>query len=261
MYLTAKGDFIRSVPFANAITGKLVLRNDVLVANDFGGSPNGVALALHLWAPSAAHIRSFDEWTGPITANQAWLLARVMSEDRRGGLWTAWVARYRVEHWSADGRRLQSFQRAADWFPEATGVPSSGALGTRPATIAQAIQQDSLGRVWVIISMARDDWKNALGPPQMVSDGLVGYPARDSSGLYESVIEVIDPASGTLVSSRRVPYYLQYFPALGEITGYRQDADGVPYIDIYRIDLQRPPGAPRANAGGEIPTTGFRTSP
>jgi hypothetical protein len=57
--------------------------------------------------------------------------------------------------------------------------------------------------------------------------------------LYDSVLEVLDLESGTLLATKRVEESILTLLPGGFAASYREDATGNPFIDVWRLTLIR----------------------
>ena len=147
----------------------------------------GVGHPFHLFDPSGQLVRSFGGTAG-LSPTQSSPPPAYFGSSRDGAFWVADPYRYRIERWDREGNLLAVFEREADWFPaytlNETGRPSTG--GSR--SMIRGLWEDEDGLLWV-------------HGRQVKSREPVRRPAPD---LLATVIEVIDPTTGTLVASHRV---------------------------------------------------------
>ena len=59
----------------------------------------------------------------------------------------------------------------------------------------------------------------------------------DYSRVFDTMVEVIDPVSGSLVVSERVDPFLMGFLDDGHVAAYAEDAFGVPVISVFEVHL------------------------
>jgi hypothetical protein len=75
----------------------------------------------------------------------------------------------------------------------------------------------------------------------------MGVPQGSQSDLYDSMIEVLDPATGRLLASTRIDAALGFLLPGGYAASYREDDGGNPFIDIWRMEVVE------ESAGGRSP--------
>ena len=145
---------------------------------------------------------------------------------------------YRIDRWDpATGELLQTFERAADWFPDGGSAGHSAAPGRPPATGTRAMHLDQSGRLWVYISRPAPDWEDRLErtPPDAHPEW---GPWKYGPGSSEAVIEVLDLESGRVLVSQVVDLegdWGQFF-APGWLAVY--DEEVIPQYRMWRISLE-----------------------
>jgi hypothetical protein len=89
-----------------------------------------------------------------------------------------------------------------------------------------AVRQDSGGLLWVALKVAKPDWSKAI-------------EAGDEH-CCESLIEVLNPLTGALLGSTRIPLHLQVLMADGYIGAVAEGEGGEPLLVLYRAQLAGP---------------------
>jgi hypothetical protein len=111
--------------------------------------------------------------------------ARLFSNAAHSGVWILHRNRYEVEEWRLDGTWVRTLSvEGSPWFNSARANSSGDAAQPR----AYALRNTPDGLLWVISQI----------PPQRNVTSAADW-ARNST----TVIEVIDPASRTVVASRQ----------------------------------------------------------
>jgi hypothetical protein len=94
--------------------------------------------------------------------------------------------------------------------------------------------------LWTFARVADSNWADAL---ETVKDPYgrprVGVPQGSQSDFYDSIIEVIDPATGRLLASTRIGAALYALLPGNYAASYREDEGGNPFIDIWRFEMVR----------------------
>lgn len=152
----------------------------------------------------------------------------------RNRIWSARAGSYRVELWGPDGSNPLAVVRNASWFrPWEHEVRRSAEGLERPRVVDVA--EDRQGRLWVSI-LVRD-------PKHRPASGAREVPLTeiDSNTEFDTVLEVLDPRSGRLLTHTRFEQSISEF--IGDrsmaITR-REDADGNIVVDVWRVRLSRP---------------------
>jgi hypothetical protein len=70
------------------------------------------------------------------------------------------------------------------------------------------------------------------------------YRLTDFARAFDTIIEVIDPTEKRLIASARFDAYLTNFVGLGTALGFREDAIGVPALDLWEVRLNTHGGDP-----------------
>jgi hypothetical protein len=139
-----------------------------------------------------------------------------------------------LELWDTDGNKHAELVREADWFEPWIERELASPDSPSPPFL-RAIRGGSAGRLWVAIAVPAEDWAERLGPP---IETARGPRYRPSSGAYNTIIEVIDAEEGRLLLSERIAPNVGGFIDEGHLYAYREDEEGVPYIDVWRIELR-----------------------
>jgi hypothetical protein len=200
-------------------------------------TPERIGLPLHLVDSTGEIVRSFGALDTRITRKTPYADVRVMALAPNEQVWTAYENKYVLELWSLSGSMRERLVREASWFHPGR-VNWDPAVDPPPAVIC-GLRVDAHGLLWVLSMIPDHHWQRghervALG------GGRYGYRITNPAGLYDSVLEVIDPATGQLLQSRR---FDQAFAALqpdGLLIGARQDDDGYEFLDVWRIQWHKP---------------------
>lgn len=172
-------------------------------------------------------LRSFGADQAALTPGEARASARRLAKAESGRIWAAHQGQYLIELWDLEGRKhvevrgsLERFERSDLPRPSITGV------------------WEDAGLLWVMIHVADPRYAENVQKLEDPGDGLgprIG-PA-DGHALYDTVLEVIDPASGQLVATRRFDDSLNTLGDDAPIIAYRLSADGSPLVDVLRASL------------------------
>lgn len=215
--------------------GILPLPNDELIANASVPARQLAGLPLHRIDQRGRLVGSFGSETGEYRADAAFLMVRRMAGSRFGGFWVAHATNYRLEKWTTTGARTQTIIRDASWFR-----PWYEASYITPRTPSKPnivdIAEDSLGRLWVAVEIPSPRQAAALSPATIENQQLFAITHPDSA--YDSVLEVIDPRTG-LVMSESLPHMVVRLLPGNLIVTYTEDANGAPSYSIWRAVVDR----------------------
>lgn len=146
-----------------------------------------------------------------------------------GRFWSTVSNRYEIDQFDLQGRHHLRLVRRASWFE-----PWRALTGDRPTPYARAIREDSEGLLWVQ-TIVPDPAPRPLSPAESTR---VLYPAM-LGRLWDGVLEVIDPRSGALLASRRLPEYFDFVGGDLLVTS-NEDADGIVTMHVWRAAFRRP---------------------
>ena len=233
---------MRSVRLTAQLYDAAVLRwPDAVLAS--GVIPTRAAIGWPLHRVSfAADATEILESTGPgngdVAAGMALSHLLYVSAAPGGGAWTADLLRYRLTRWTAAGTRGAVLERAPSWFAGPSRMTLGGPDAPPPPSIA-AVQEDSLGRLWVFTNVPAPGWRDAWAS---VSRGAREVETTQIAveELYRTMIEVIDPRAGRVVF-RRVSddWIVAALPGVRSVA-YRVDGNGVPRLHVLALSLRTP---------------------
>jgi len=154
----------------------------------------------------------------------------------RNGTWSAYGIRPHFMKWDRTGVMQSSFTRKLDWYtgekPASLGKPT-----TPPTPMTGPIIEDSEGLVWLFIHQPSPTWKEGWATAKMMNNRE--YRSRDIGfdRMFNTYVEVIDPAQGRVVARHTIPGYV--FEALpGRRVGmYGEDMLGIPRVRIVQLEL------------------------
>jgi hypothetical protein len=216
----------------------VILPDGRMVVTEHRRSPERVGYPLQLVTRSGRVVRSLGTTKPDLRPGEERKLRKKVAPGPDGGsVWSVGEGDYLMELWDTTGTRRVALQRDAGWFdplaPEAELTPR----GPPPPASVRLAKTDSLGRLWVLSTTPTEGWR------EVVADRPDLYTNLSSLfQVYDWVLEVIDPVSGLLVASQ-VFFGKEFVYFLGEdmVVCYREDDEGYPHLDIYRLSLPSPP--------------------
>lgn len=204
--------------------------------------PTGDALVVSSWGSNRFQVHSrtgtlLREWgpSRPPVPGGTRIPATFISNVVANRFWSVNAETYELEQWTIDGTRIARMRRSAGWLDTKRKI-SDGSLGTQPTTYVTDLHIDKEGRLWVLVNVASNDWKEGLKEPDK-KEGFTSYPHRDFGLLYDSVVEVIDIKSMKLLQSVRIPGYLRFILSDSHLASLRQSEDGSPVVDLWRVQM------------------------
>ena len=233
------GTFVRVIPSRGNVGNAVMLPNgDMAIDRGFyeafrDGEP------LQIVGPGGEASSPFGGNTPVSPQGDQQRLIRQLGVARTGDIWAAHYKEYRFSLWRRDGSVVRHYERTNDFFRPDDPFVVQPDHSTPPRVTS--IHEDEAGLVWVTVQVSAPpaQWNEALGEPRSAPNGRTTYPRQMRGRMYHTLIEVFDVRAGTLLVSRRFPFSVTDALGDGEYAAYRQDEDGVPYVDIWRVELVR----------------------
>lgn len=216
---------VRDVVFLD--DGRIVVQSSIPTSN-LVGHP------LHLLDRERQIMTSFGSEDQIIRPDMPIYRVRRIEKADESSVWSAFMNQYVIERWSIDGERLNVLRRDAPWF-EPWQYDKALSFREPPDATLEDIRQDDRGRLWILIRVPGEEWEGGLTERDTADGRRVGI--RDWDVAFDTVVEIIDPHLGVLVHSERVKPMLVGFTNLGQAIGYREGPEGVPYIDLWQLEL------------------------
>jgi hypothetical protein len=167
----------------------------------------------------------------------------------KDGFWAAPPTSYRVLKWKRKGLEMvQTLRRDPSWFrgessgtlggPERTGAP-----WRPPGPIVVGIEEDSEGLLWAYLNVPGPSWKEAWTLVKRDLDA--GKQPRMSDlgweKLYQTRIEVIDPAAGRVLARTVLDGFLAInAPGGHRLAVYATDDARGETVSVLEFELIRP---------------------
>ena len=183
-----------------------VLQDGRHVYNGFSFELEGGGQALHVYDVASGRVtRSFGgegARADPVRRDGSGLLRLSLAAAADGNIWVARENRYRIDKWSPDGDRIARIERDAPWFrpwEEWPGVDYE----VRPLPVIMGVGDWGDGLLMVVVKLADANWQPIL-PTLEVLPGHESIEPLQEEELYDTVIEVLDTRSGTVLARTRV---------------------------------------------------------
>ncbi|MFS8636691.1 MAG: 6-bladed beta-propeller [Gemmatimonadota bacterium] len=228
---------VRMRPFPGSVIEAASTSSGEIVVSARIMTPDRIGHPLHRFAGVRDSVVSFgsENPVTPADMRSLYQQERRIAPSRDGSVWSAYKAQYLIERWGLDGMKKSGFYRVVDWFPP---FPEEHPISpeNEPYPALGEIHEDRAGRLWVAVWVADTNWKAGIGKMENGPEG--SYYIADHSRLLDTMLEVIDPRTGRLVMSQRVPQFVVAFLSDEMIASYRADDDGVPFIDIWRMRIR-----------------------
>jgi hypothetical protein len=213
-----------------------MLNDTAVIANQVLRTKENVGIPLHIWGADGRILSSIggDEGYRP---GLPFLGSHPIALTDHSSVWMADRTRFELEEWEIGGTQLSRLIREADWFlPHNRGLIRDREVAPLPSL--WDIQYDPEGLLWVLVSVPDDSWFEGLERGREPHPEVLSI--TDYRRFLDTIIEVIDPAKGELLASERSDLFFQRFiGSRGYIDSYREEADGTPFVDVWRLQLHR----------------------
>lgn len=223
----------------------LILPDSSLILNAAVPSAELIGFETHRWHPTRGFMWSVEGERRPAWG-QVSRRTYALDDDGRS-FWTAWMTeKYRLERRSLrDGRLLASFEPDREWFetykklpPPSADMASSDDMTLFPPQATITSIQILDGLLWVLGYTGATKWEQAR---------KAGY--MDLGVYLDNVIDVFEPASGTLLVSTRLSVeHTLLYKFIGPWIAAHETNPVIDKVTIYRAHLRGP--VPRRRQGG-----------
>ncbi|GIW52755.1 MAG: hypothetical protein KatS3mg081_2110 [Gemmatimonadales bacterium] len=214
----------------------LIRRSGEMVMQAMVPTPDRIGFPLHLVSRDGRILASYGAERPVVSRRHTAAQWPELAESTDpGAVWIASRDAYVLSLWRDGGARILTIVREVDWFPpraEDVFVPEDAA---RPVPWIRGIFQDRQGLLWVLVSVADQQWR---ARPR-AGGGVERRPVSNSeiNRYVDTRIEVLDPSAGVLVAAVRHPSLLMGFVEEGLVFGPRGDDQGNEFVEIYRLAL------------------------
>ena len=226
-------EFVRTDPIIVYMRQIVPLPSGLMVVNASIPTRERVGWPLHTVGPDGGVLHSFGA-EPPVSQPDLYLLEdRGMAIDTEGVLWVAPRNEYELSTYSAVGARFEPtnrvYRRQVEWFQPWTDLSPDSR--PRPSMKQIAFGPEDPTLLWVLIDVADPEWA-PLRRPQRSTKAL-----GDSQ--YDSILEVIDVKSGSVLASRRFGPTLSRLTFQGLIPALRIDDANNVWMDVFTPTLHR----------------------
>jgi hypothetical protein len=236
--------FVRSFRLPMGPWKAVLLRDRSLLMNARVSTPEEIGLVFHRVSLDGVSLSSFGDARSVVGLDDQIVELRELATSSKGGFWAARLNRYQFEYWPAGGSAPVKFERRVDWFPSWERSPGP-VTAVRPKPAVAGLREDTAGFLWVCVAVPSSRWQPASKAPTSGEGG--NLPSLvDFAKAYDTMLELIDPTTARVVTSRRIPFAL--FPSPDHPFAYavREHADGGESMVVYRISVRK--GRPRPRA-------------
>ncbi len=174
---------------------------------------------------------SFDRMVGLDAPGNAF---RVLAVDGQKRIYSARAGDYLIQAWSESGRRILGLRGPR--LNEREGSPGLWSPDNPPRNQIFAMQVDNERRLWVIVHVLKDDWRDHMAQ-HVMPNGRVAYGPTDGdmSAIFESRIDLIDLASGSFIATRRHDALFEAFIGDGLAIENTETEAAYPQMVVWRL--------------------------
>jgi hypothetical protein len=178
---------------------------------------------------------------GSATGAQAAGRYRLVAGASGGSLWVGQYERYVVQLWDETGRKVREITSSPTWFqsfPLSEYSRWDPASRVRPLPMLIGVFQPSGRELFVIARVADPAWK--APPVPAPGDTETKMPAIDQDRMYDMVVDVFDPESGELLTSKRFDDMSSYPVNMqGLMLKPSEDGTGERVIRLWHFTMHR----------------------
>jgi hypothetical protein len=228
-----------TLPFTQ-VDGGLRVPSGEWVINANVLTQDRVGWPLHLLGPDGTVARSFGSLNPVFRRDAPSLGKRSLASAGGNRIWAAHEKEYRIELWTVGGDRLRALVRDVDWFrPWVLNGPTTPEKPWNPRLAS--MQVDSQGIMWVHVSFAKPNWSDYV---YEFTPGAfaIREPMHQA---FRVLLEAVDPNRGCVLARFETDENLLGPISDGSWLSYHENPDGVPFLDVWRITLNRASFAPR----------------
>lgn len=222
---------LRTVPMAFAPA--FVRADGTFIVAEHVRTPKLIGYPIHHTDAFGKVLRSFGTLTPEYRPDLRLLVDRIVAPSIDGTVWAAAPGRYALERWDpVKGTRVAEVRPRSGWFVESGALPASER--TRPTPLLQAVWELD-GLIWVLIRDADSKWR-----PPVVEVSERAFDLQIYNATHDWIIEVIDPASGNVLASKRYDAAIWTRASSDVLVTYRLTSAGERgALEVWRPSLKR----------------------
>jgi len=229
---------LRAFPTPGQVLDAIALPGSVIVLNAILFSTAYVETPLHILSTARGEIvRSFHSQSGDAyNPRAAWAGWRELTQGAAAGtFWAAHRNKYEIQLLDTLGHQRDELVREVDWFEpyddETALLLSREHL---PAPSVERIHLDRDGRLWVMLTVGDPDWREHLVPFNL-PDGRTLQEPDDENGVWDTIVEVIDPERRLILASQRFDMKLLGFLDDRTVFGFGESDSGNPILHVWSL--------------------------
>lgn len=204
-------------------------------------TPAAAGHGLHLVDLSGTSVRvsrSFSPGEGTLRPSDRGTAYHYISGTPTGDILSSTPHSFAVYSWSRSGRLTSSLVRRGPSLPDKVPVQDVGSPRTPPSPAVSGLMVDEAGLIWLFVRVPattwRDAWSTMPSGSSEASRRQIGW-----SKLFNTRIEVIDPARAQLLARSEIPGLVISTLGSGRIAVYGTSSLGEAEVRIDQLRLQR----------------------
>ena len=198
----------RTVPFGGIVHDAVRSRDGQFVVAALIETPHAFGHPYHVVGDSGL-VRSFGATTETSQREAYVRNIRALASARAGGFWAGHLSRYEIDRADSTEQPTRAVVRSVSWFQPWTQSQDAAPWLVRPQPKLTAIREDQRGYIWTLVAVAHPRWKPMSAQNPSAGERLQTIPAIPDVNaideILERVVEVIDPRTGSVLASRRLP--------------------------------------------------------
>lgn len=222
----------------NQVTNAVVLPTGSIVANIHFRDLDRLGVPLHVIDGRSGEVtHSFGlARTEAFDRKSAWAGFREIAVSPRGNIWSTRRNSYVLEEWTAAGEKIRQLERSAAWFhPYELREPLRP--NSPPQPHIERIHVDSSGLLWVFAAVPALDWRENIVARKPTPGILPGFEPTSLSGIYDTIIEVIDPVTRRVLVTQRFDGFMWGMLSDSMMFSDAQDQAGFPTLQVWRVEV------------------------
>ncbi len=218
--------------------GGILVGSTTIIIHAYTGHPSTPRHPLHVFSLNGQLQRSFgadaeSTTTADLAAGYRWL-----AQGQQGSLWVARPNQYQFELWDTAGVLLTRLTGAPPWFEAWDSYPQGAPYDSKPPPQVVALARGTVqNHLWILSYVPDESWS----PHRQAGRERPVIPALQHD-LFDSVLDVIDVASGELLASRRLDIGVDGFAGPGLLYVRDETPSGLIVVRLYRLALQHEGG-------------------
>lgn len=189
---------------------------------------------LHIFDRRGARQASFGSGRGAAFDGNPSKVLGSLARSGDGEFWAATQARYCIDLWTSNGVHRRVLERRVDWFQNWTQWNGRVDIARPPPRLV-SIWEDAKGRLLTLTLVAAVNWQPIAG--RSAAGESPPPTAAEFERAHDTIIEVIEPARGQVIASRRVSQTLISLVNDSLIAGISTELSRGSSVDIWKLQL------------------------